>query len=186
MTSKIKSILAIVLCLAAILSVVSCGDNKPSVEFIVDGVVYSSVKTSGNESITLPANPAKEHYIFSGWYLDNGTWEQEFTADHLASKELTSDMKVYAKFVENTAPSYEISFIVDGSVYHSVATNGYETLEFPTAPKKDNHMFLGWYYSNPEGDVEFTKTSLLGTPITSDLSVYAKFGTFDDNGWTNP
>jgi len=68
----------------------------------------SSVKTKGNERIELPENPTKKGYVFDGWYVDQGTWQDKFTEDYLLNKKLDRDLKVYAKWVEKEGPK-EIS-----------------------------------------------------------------------------
>ncbi len=73
-------------------------NSKKKINFIVDGEVYATVKTNGNESITLPENPKKVSYTFDGWYYDEFTWQNEFKADSLIATELTKNVAVYAKF----------------------------------------------------------------------------------------
>jgi uncharacterized repeat protein (TIGR02543 family) len=49
---------------------------------------------SPDATITLPQNPTKGTDIFGGWFLDNGTFLNEFTA----STVVTQDITVYAKW----------------------------------------------------------------------------------------
>ena len=74
------------------------------VNFVVDGEIYATVDTNGNEVIKMPENPTKEGYNFDGWYWDKDEWEKPFTANSLLDAPLSSDMSVYAKFVSNEVP----------------------------------------------------------------------------------
>ena len=94
---KLSTFILILLALAV--SLFSCvKDVDFKVDFIVDGEVYATVTTSGNEAIKIPENPTKEGYDFDGWYWDNGTWERPFTANSLLNEPLSADMSVYAKW----------------------------------------------------------------------------------------
>ena len=86
------------------------------VDFIVDGEVYKTISTSGNEIISLPSNPTKEGYVFKGWYWDNETWQQPFTANSLLNAPLSGDMKIYAKF-ENIENAVVSAAPVPGTAY---------------------------------------------------------------------
>ena len=99
MKKTLSLIFAFVLTVAITLGLASCGnDVEFNVKFIVDGEVYATVGTSGEETIKIPENPTKEGYIFDGWYWDNGTWQKPFTANSLLDAPLSSDMSVYAKW----------------------------------------------------------------------------------------
>lgn len=61
-----------VLCFAFGLS--ACKGVKVTISFIVDGEVYETIDTSGNEVVTIPQSPTKNDYTFDGWFWDDGTW----------------------------------------------------------------------------------------------------------------
>ena len=98
---KILSLIFVfVLTVAITLGLASCGkDVEFNVNFIVDGEVYATVGTSGEETIKIPENPTKDGYIFDGWYWDNGTWQKPFTANSLLDAPLSENISVYAKWV---------------------------------------------------------------------------------------
>ena len=109
-----RSFFAFVLALVVVLGLASCGkDIEFNVGFVVDGEIYQTVGTSGNEAISMPQNPTKEGYTFDGWYWDEGVWKKPFTANSLLDTPLSSDMNVYAKWTEINAepetPSTNIS-----------------------------------------------------------------------------
>ena len=96
----------LMLCLSA------CGKVEFKVNFVVDGEIYATVDTNGNEVIKMPENPTKEGYNFDGWYWDKDEWEKPFTANSLLDAPLSSDMSVYAKFVSNEVPPTQ-DFVVN-------------------------------------------------------------------------
>ena len=99
MKKTLSLVFAFALVLAVMLGLASCGkDIEFNVNFVVDGEVYATVGTSGNESIRIPENPSKDGYTFDGWYWDNGVWQKPFTANSLLDAPLSSDMSVYAKW----------------------------------------------------------------------------------------
>ncbi len=70
---------------------------------------------------------------------------------------------------------FKLNFVVDGEVYDTISTNGKEAIKLPDNPKKDGYIFDGWYWDNEVWKKPFTANSLLDTPLSSDMSVYAKF-----------
>ena len=101
-----RKITAIFITLVALLMLClsACGKVEFKVNFVVDGEIYATVDTNGNEVIKIPENPTKEGYNFDGWYWDKDEWEKPFTANSLLDAPLSSDMSVYAKFVSNEVP----------------------------------------------------------------------------------
>ena len=73
-----------------------------TISFIVDDKVYYTFSTKGKEKIVMPAEPTKNGNTFNGWYLDKDVWNRLITEDSYAEIELTSDISVYAKWVENS------------------------------------------------------------------------------------
>ena len=70
---------------------------------------------------------------------------------------------------------FKLNFIVAGEVYDTISTNGKEAIKLPDNPTKDGYIFDGWYWDNEVWKKPFTANSLLDTPLSSDMSVYAKF-----------
>ena len=97
---KRKNVIILVLAVLLLISLLTaCGSNVSfKIDFIVDGDVYHTVDSKGNEEIQLPADPEKEGYIFDGWYWDKDTWEKPFTANSLLNAPLSENMSVYAKW----------------------------------------------------------------------------------------
>ena len=70
---------------------------------------------------------------------------------------------------------FKVDFIVDDEVYSIVNTNGEETIKIPENPTKEGYTFDGWYWDKDTWQKPFTANSLLDAPLSSDMSVYAKF-----------
>ena len=93
--------LAVCMAVISIFGLAACSDLPPvdfELQFIVDGEVYATIDTAGEEAISLPANPKKDGFEFDGWYWDENIWERPFTADSLLNEKLTIYMRVYAKW----------------------------------------------------------------------------------------
>ena len=71
--------------------------------------------------------------------------------------------------------SFSVNFVVDETSYATVGTGGNETISMPENPTKDNYSFDGWYWDQGVWQRPFTANSLLDAPLSSDMSVYAKF-----------
>jgi uncharacterized repeat protein (TIGR02543 family) len=70
---------------------------------------------------------------------------------------------------------FNLNFVVDEEVYSTVSTNGNEAIELPANPTKKGYTFDGWYWDNGTWQKPFTANSLINAPLSSDMSVYAKF-----------
>lgn len=66
------------------------------------GTEVSAIKTDGKSVVSMPDDPTKDGYIFGGWYWDNNTFNQPFTANSLVNNPLNSNMTVYAKWNEDS------------------------------------------------------------------------------------
>ena len=110
MKKKILTSLITIFALCMCLFTLSACEKTDTVEFkihfVVDGEVYETLNTSGNEAIKMPENPTKEDYNFDGWFWDKDVWEKPFTANSLLDAPLSSDMSVYAKFTKKHVHDY--------------------------------------------------------------------------------
>ncbi|MBQ7761684.1 MAG: InlB B-repeat-containing protein [Clostridia bacterium] len=74
-----------------------------------------------------------------------------------------------------TAVSFDISFVSDGEVVHTISTSGSKTIALPENPTKNGYVFEGWYWDKDTWQKPFTANSLLNEPLTTDMTVYAKW-----------
>lgn len=106
MRKKIVLVLTLITVALFSLCLPACGKVEFKVNFVVDDEIYATINTLGDETIKLPDNPTKDGYTFGGWFWDNGTWLNPFTANSLLDAPLSSDMNVYAKFVSDHNHEY--------------------------------------------------------------------------------
>ena len=95
-----KALVACLLLIGIVVCFASCSMFDLGITFMVDGEKYDEIRTNGSETITMPEDPQKEGQIFVGWYFDKDVWQKPFTADSLLDTPLTSDIRVYARFVD--------------------------------------------------------------------------------------
>ena len=98
----VKLIAAIVAIFCGLFAFSACSKVEFKVNFVVDGAVYATLNTNGEEIIKMPENPTKDDYDFDGWYWDKDTWQTPFTANSLLDAPLSSDMNVYCKWKPKT------------------------------------------------------------------------------------
>ena len=98
---------------------------------------------------------------------------------------------VISVLVACSAVEFKLEFIVDGKVYATINTNGKEVIEMPGDPTKEGYVFDGWYYDEGIWEKPFTANSLLDTPLSESMKVYAKWNeeyctiTYNLNGGQN-
>ena len=71
--------------------------------------------------------------------------------------------------------SFKVNFVFDGEIVKTIDTEGNEKVSLPENPTKDGYVFDGWFWDKDVWEKPFTANSLLNTPLSSDMSVYAKF-----------
>ena len=139
--------------------------------YSIDYVLGGGVNASGNpdsyniESGTIVlANPTREGFIFLGWYdaEQNGNRVTEIKAGS------TGRITLYARWQANT---YTVDFVLNGGTMKSteqiVVAGGTVAFEEPT---RENYLFMGWFT-----DAACTQRYDFSTPVTGDLTLYAKW-----------
>lgn len=121
----------------------------------------------GNSITTLPT-PTKEGHTFGGWF------ESENLAGTAVAAPFkpTASITFYAKWIENTIPTYTVSYNSNGGleVANSVVEVGKNIATLPT-PTKTNFKFVGWFTSE---DLSGTAVASPYTPA-ADVTLYAKW-----------
>ena len=143
-----------------------------TISFYIDGALADIIRTSGNETLDLPAAPGKDGYTFAGWFFDNGTWRNELTADTYSEKPLTGDVSVYAFYEKTEEPvlpqEYTVFFDVDnGTPVAAVTTSRIEKQPRTT---REGYTFEGWY-----ADKNFTEKVTFPYEVTRAQTLYAKW-----------
>ena len=156
--------------------VVGCKKDDPVItEYIVTfntqgGTSVDALKVAEGQKVTKPQDPAKENYIFSGWYKEAAcltVWDFE-------KETVMSNVTLYAKWVE-AAQACTVTFDSQGgSEVASLTVNKGEKLVKPTNPTKENCSFLGWYK-----DAAYTSAWEFATDVVNEnITLYAR--------WSNP
>ena len=144
------NLLLIVLLSFCILAFTACGDKEVdnfNLTFKVDGTSYETISTTGDEAISIPNNPTKNGYTFAGWYWDEGTWNEPFTANSLLNAPISSDMSVYAKF---DAINYDITYESNGGAHNNPASYTIESEVALSDAAKDSMKELHGLLKNAE------------------------------------
>ncbi len=151
------------------------------------GTNVESIKVAEGSNIALPANPTRQGYLFSGWYVD-----KELKTKFEEDANILDDSILYAKWVEEEKEAYIVSFNSNGgSGISTIRLNSGSTIVLPSNPTKTGYTFEGWYTESGLSN----KFSVL-TKITSNITLYAKWKenndamitrtvTFNSNGGSN-
>jgi uncharacterized repeat protein (TIGR02543 family) len=132
------------------------------------GSVVGPLSLNYQSSITLPSNPTKEGYTFSGWYKDS-----ELTTPFSFTTMPSQDLTVYAKWSEVT--SLLINFDSKGGT--SVDTLEVEKGDYLQAPQvsREGYTLDGWYTSQNGGVTLDDKWSFINNSVQVELTLYAKW-----------
>lgn len=153
----LRSILVIVVMFFG-LSACSGGNDEPkkhTITFYVNGGIYDTIDTAGNETLTLPSTPTNETYVFGGWYFDENVWTQELTSTTYASKPLEMDVSVYAKWNVKTVT---VSYVTNGgSELAPTTVNLGDFVPWPVTDAPSNDVvFAGWHLKEDLSDEPLT------------------------------
>lgn len=167
-----KLVLIFVLFLLVVL-LCSCGkDINFTINFEVDGEIFHTVTTKGNDTISMPSNPTKEGYTFVGWFWDKDVWDKPFTANSLLDAPLSENLTVYAKWNLAQTPTYTITFNANGgSEVTSITKEAGQTVNAPSNPTKAGYAFGGWYLDNGT----FNNAYTFATMPEGNLTLFAKW-----------
>jgi uncharacterized repeat protein (TIGR02543 family) len=142
------------------------------------GTAVSSQVIAHGSTATQPTPPTKTGNTFGGWYSDVG-----LTSAFNFSTPITADITLFAKWTLNT---YTVTFNSNGgSAVSSQFISHGSTATQPPAPTKTGNGFAGWY-----SDAGLTSAFSFATPITADITLFAKWNTnlytvtFNSNGGT--
>ena len=141
-----------------------------TINFYVDDDIFSTLKTSGNELITLPDAPKKDSYEFVGWFFDKDTFNNQLKEDTYLNKSLDQDINVYANYLFKEEPVKEFTVTFDtcgGDKMDSITTSIISSEPIPT---RDGYKFLGWY-------LEKTYINKVTFPyeVKQNITLYAKW-----------
>ncbi|RKN82014.1 InlB B-repeat-containing protein [Paenibacillus ginsengarvi] len=142
------------------------------------GTAIGSQTVTYNGTATAPANPTRTGYTFGGWYKD-----ANLTTPFAFTTAITGDLNLYAKW---NAINYTVTYNSNGGTGVLSQSVGYNAIPAkPADPTKSGYTFQGWYK-----DTGLTQAYSFNTGITSNMTLYAKWGlnaytvTFNSGGGT--
>lgn len=102
-----KSVLKLILILTAMVMVVTafmaCEKKQDiNIEFVSEEKVVSNAMSIEEAMELLESQPQRDGYLFDGWFLDEGTWQQEVLPEDVAQYVQNGHLTVYAHWVEIT------------------------------------------------------------------------------------
>lgn len=136
--------ISIIACLAIVVGLTACGPDGNTdanstcvINFMVNYSNYKTLTYNGVDPVSLPEEPTKDGYKFDGWYLDDGVWETQFTANYLLNNTVGGELYVYAKFIEegssddsDTSGITFKSFTVTGNEVDATVKNNVTEIDF--------------------------------------------------------
>ena len=178
--------IAIVVAVAAIVAAIVIGvvANRPPEEYegdemgvyyydVEDGEVLLTLSTGNNFTISGPGMNKTGTYTIEGNTLNLDFFRE---ADGTTTATLTDAVLELnygtAKMTFLKKVNYTVSFDTNGgSAVENIAVVNGKAVNEPTAPTKENNVFLGWY-----ADADFkTPFAFATTPIKADTTIYAKW-----------
>ncbi|MBO5207470.1 MAG: InlB B-repeat-containing protein [Clostridia bacterium] len=172
-----------------------------TVEFISVDTVHTSQSLTYDKLPTLPTAPERGGHRFAGWYYDKDTWQKKFDINSFDPTADAADgsFKLYARYIS----VYTVFYYIDNQYAYKEILDFNEKPNAPTAPKKEGHVFDGWYFDNLLWERRFDTESFVPESIGAggELALYARYtekteeqpgddgtlgggGNSDDNGWT--
>lgn len=112
MKKIVNLLVVLILSLVVLIFVASCGNNNLSLYFYIDGDEYYKIDITEDGEIVFPADPTKEGYSFSGWFIDKNVWTQQITENSLQDTQILQDTLLHAKF---EISNFEHSHIYDSN-----------------------------------------------------------------------
>jgi hypothetical protein len=120
--------------------------------------LINTQKVSFGENVTLPKEPLREGYNFTGWLPS-------------VTGPISASIDTYAQYekIDSSATKYTVRFIdYDDNVLYTQLVNAGETAIEPRSPSREGYVFTGW------------RPAVSGA-INKDTDTYAQYGV-DSNG----
>lgn len=158
-----KSWIAVLIAFVALVLVfVFANTRANNVEVSFDslgGTKVETIKVKKDSTITKPEDPTKEGYTFISWMLDG----EEFDF----STKITKNIKLTAKWKEDTSVTYTIKFDSNGgNKIDSIEVKSGKITSLPI-PEREGYTFVGWFNG--------TKEIENGDTISKDITLKAKW-----------
>ena len=138
------------------------------------GNAVESATVVNGRPVAKPADPAKDGFVFVGWYTD-----AEFKTPYIFSSSIiTSDATLYARFVEKAVGQMEYEVTFEGADVDAIPTLGGKVFGLPT-PTKEGYTFGGWWTSDFNDAEKLTAKCEEGDAVEGNTVLYALWLTTD-------
>jgi uncharacterized repeat protein (TIGR02543 family) len=119
---------------------------------------------------SLPTEPTRASYTFSGWFTGSGGTGTQYTASYPT---VTGNMTLYAYWVYSAVTQYTVTFDATGgsptpSARTVDANNPLGSL--PTEPARDSYTFSGWFTGSGGTGTQYTASY---PTVTGNITLYA-------------
>lgn len=141
-----------------------------SISFYLDEELFYSLKTAGNEIISLPVAPNKEDYTFKGWYFDKGTYLNKLEENTYENTSLISDVNVYGYYEQNEPDIEEFTVTFECNDGTPVETMVTSLIEEEPITVRDGYTFDGWYKES-----EFINKVTFPYEVKENQTLFAKW-----------
>ena len=146
------------------------------------GSAVEAQEVEAGKTATKPANPTNGDKIFDNWYTD-----AECTNVYDFSAPVTVPITLYANWIEPNV-KHKVTFdSKGGSAVEAQEVEDGKTATEPAKPTNGDKIFDNWYT-----DAEYKNVYNFSTPVTADITLYAKWNdpiptikykvTFESNG----
>lgn len=143
---------------------VSCFSKNGNFEvtFLSFGKNSYSTSVKAGSLAKEPNLEKREGYFFEGWYIDDS-----YTKKYDFNSLVYDDFTLYAKWGKK---EYNVNFVSNGVIMDTSKVLYNNLVSKPFDPKRENYFFAGWYK-----DSDFKNKYSFLTPVTQDLTLYAKW-----------
>ena len=120
-------------------------EDKFTVTFETDGVVYANKAVEKDKLLSKPTDPTKEGYDFISWQLDG----KDFDFSTKITKDITLIATWEKKVTNTTTIRHKITFdSAGGSAVPYKMVDKTKAVSKPADPTRSGYTFLGWYLNN--------------------------------------
>ncbi len=127
------------------------------------GTAIDPQKVEPGKTVTKPADPTAEGFVFGGWYT-----EEACTNAYDFATPVTADIILYAKWIKLWSVSFNM--LGHGTQIEAQQVEDGKTATKPADPTAETYDFLGWFKEEA-----CTNAYDFATPITADITLYAKW-----------
>lgn len=144
------------------------------------GSEIGPVLVAAGSTVARPADPTRDGYTFTGWYMDeSATQPWDFATA------VSSNVTLYAGWQSRPVPAvtYTVTFDSRGGNTVAAITNitAGSTINAPAPPKRDGYTFAGWYTDESATQ----KWDFSSDTVNGNMTLYAAWNVAGSTGTTS-